>query len=92
MNRRHFLQTAGAVSLHAVPSPRPNVLVVLTDDQGYGDLAAGREDAAVARPNVLFIAIDDIPPMGRQFTPNDAPYGPREPRHKFTQEFDWSKP
>lgn len=47
LNRRGFLSLAGAASLglsraSLAPSPperRPNVLVIMTDDQGYGDQA-----------------------------------------------------
>src|SRR5260221_12231723 len=37
-NRRDFLRSAGAAALAA--ASRPNVLILLSDDQGYGDLSA----------------------------------------------------
>jgi arylsulfatase len=41
MNRRDFLMTAGCAPLAAQPSvSRPNVIIILADDQGYGDLSA----------------------------------------------------
>ena len=48
-NRRQFLATAGAGALAAAgcatygtpkPARRPNVLLIMSDDQGYGDLSA----------------------------------------------------
>jgi arylsulfatase len=38
--RRTFLQTIpAAAALRAAPSARPNVIIILSDDQGYGDLS-----------------------------------------------------
>ncbi|HZO54241.1 MAG TPA: arylsulfatase [Bryobacteraceae bacterium] len=40
LTRRHFFASTIAAAAHAQTNARPNVLVILTDDQGYGDIAA----------------------------------------------------
>ena len=35
-----FVTLLAALTLHAADAPKPNILFILTDDQGYGDLSA----------------------------------------------------
>jgi arylsulfatase A-like enzyme len=66
MNRRDFLKKTGAAlaltlpltrSLSAQPAPdKPNVIVILTDDQGYGDSSANQHDMAIYTPNLERLA------------------------------------
>lgn len=35
---------------------------------------------------------DVIQQLAQSIPESDAPYGPQEPRHQYTQEFDWSSP
>jgi arylsulfatase A len=63
-NRRTFLKTATAAGL-AVParaaSTRPNIIVILADDLGYGDLSC--YGSSIATPN-----IDQMAAEGTRFT------------------------
>ena len=67
-NRREFLRTLGLGAatvalgtgvLHAMESGRPNIVVILTDDQGYGDL--GRYGAqGFTTPNIDQMATEGV--------------------------------
>ena len=69
MNRRDFLKTVSAGALTAtiqgcrtwpiVKSPRPNIIFILADDLGYGDLGCyGQKE--IATPNIDCIAAEGI--------------------------------
>lgn len=62
--RRSFLSTATAAPLaaRAMPPQRPNVVLILTDDQGYGDLGC-HGNREIHTPNM-----DRIAREGVQFT------------------------
>ncbi len=62
MTRRHFLQSACGATLGAVPSRKPNIVVILADDLGYSDLGVqGGKDASTPH-------IDSMARNGVRFT------------------------
>lgn len=70
MNRRDFLKSAIAGgTVLALPSwlkaaekpvQKPNIIVILADDQGYGDSSANPHDAAIYTPNLERLAKQGI--------------------------------
>ena len=69
MNRREFMSAAlAAAALPQTPSlpPRPNVLFILADDMGYGDLSC------YGRPDYKTPVIDGLAKEGIKFTDNYA--------------------
>jgi arylsulfatase A-like enzyme len=60
--RRQFLAASSAATLAAARAKRPNVLIILTDDQGYGDLSL-HGNPILKTPNM-----DSIGRQGVQFT------------------------
>lgn len=61
LNRRNFLAAASA-TLCASPASRPNVILIMSDDQGYGDLSIH------GNPNLATPGLDSIAKAGAQFT------------------------
>src|SRR5947207_15935170 len=66
MNRRQFLATAAGGALHAATPPRPNVVFILADDLGYGDLSC------YGRPDYTTPVLDKMAKEGLRFTDNYA--------------------
>jgi arylsulfatase A len=64
MTRREWLTAAGAAAVHAAPQQvrRPNVLLIMTDDQGYGDLSLH------GNPHLKTPNIDRLAAQGVEFT------------------------
>ena len=62
MNRRQFLGGAAALAAAAPSAPRPNVVFILTDDQGWGDVGI-HGNRHIRTPNM-----DRIAREGVQFT------------------------
>src|SRR5436190_11399387 len=73
ITRREFLETSVATTalaatgvVHAAPNPRPNVLFILADDLGYGDLSC------YGRPDYQTPVLDRLARQGVKFTGNYA--------------------
>jgi arylsulfatase A-like enzyme len=62
ITRREWLATASALPLPQIPPRPPNVLILITDDQGYGDLSL-HGNPILRTPN-----LDSIGTSGAQFT------------------------
>ncbi|HYO82158.1 MAG TPA: sulfatase-like hydrolase/transferase, partial [Bryobacteraceae bacterium] len=63
MNRRQFLlATAGATAAAAAGGPKPNILFILADDLGYGDLGCYGQKL-IRTPN-----LDQLASEGMRFT------------------------
>jgi arylsulfatase A-like enzyme len=63
-----LLQTISGSSLLASPKSQPNVLVILADDLGYGDLSCFRQDPANPDAPVFTPHIDSLAAQGVKFT------------------------
>ncbi len=68
MKRLLFLLLSIAASLHA--ADKPNVIVILADDLGYGDVSCNNPDSKIATPH-----IDRIAAEGMRFTDGHASSG-----------------
>ncbi len=62
MNRRHFLSLAAVAGTALAQTAKPNVILIMTDDQGWGDLSL-HGNPHLKTPNIDRIARD-----GMQFT------------------------
>jgi len=80
MNRRHFLKTVGAAAalaaaprwpsaVHAAPArAKPNIVFILADDMGYGDLACQNPNSRIPTPH-----LDALAQQGMRFTDAHSP-------------------
>jgi arylsulfatase A len=69
MRRRSFLQTLAASSASAFAAPRlPNIIYVLADDLGWGDLRCYNPDSAIPTPHA-----DRLASQGVRFTDMHSP-------------------
>jgi arylsulfatase A len=63
-NRREFLRAAfGAAAaglLTAAPAPRPNIIWIMADDLGYGDVSCLNEGSKIETPNIDRFAREGI--------------------------------
>ena len=72
MNRREFCGALGAVPMLAQPARRPNIILVLTDDQGYGDI--GRHGNPILKtPNIDRVHDEGVRFTDFQASPTCAP-------------------
>ncbi|MGH9632288.1 MAG: sulfatase-like hydrolase/transferase, partial [Bryobacteraceae bacterium] len=64
LTRRTFCQSISATALSAAANPRPknrpNIVVILADDLGYGDVAAYNPDSKIPTPNIERMAREGL--------------------------------
>ncbi len=63
-----LFQTVSGPGLLAVPKSQPNIVVILADDLGYGDLSCFRQDPANPDAAVFTPHIDSLAAQGVKFT------------------------
>src|SRR5437016_6324975 len=71
MNRRVFLNTLAGAALaqsSQAAAERPNIVFILADDLGYGDLSCYNEKSKISTPN-----IDRLARSGLRFTNAHTP-------------------
>lgn len=71
LSRRHFLGAASSALL-AQPAARPNVVLVMTDDQGYGDLAC-HGNPVLKTPNLDALHAQSVRLTNYHVSPTCAP-------------------
>lgn len=55
-----FLGTRSSVNTSLVPNQKPNIIIIYTDDQGYGDVGALNPNAKFRTPNMDRIAREGV--------------------------------
>jgi arylsulfatase A-like enzyme len=68
MNRRDFLGLAAAGLLEGAPARPPNIVFILSDDLGYGDLACQNAESKITTPH-----LDRLAAQGVRFTDAHSP-------------------
>ena len=63
MTRREALAALGALPVAGAPAARPNIVVILADDQGYGDLTCYNPRSLIPTPHT-----DRVARSGMRFT------------------------
>ena len=63
-----LLQTVSGPGLLAAPNSKPNIVVILADDLGYGDLSCFRQDPANPDAPAFTPHIDSLAAQGVKFT------------------------
>jgi arylsulfatase A-like enzyme len=95
MSRTIFTLILGVSTLIADPAPaaeKPSVVIILTDDMGYGDAGCYNPDSRIPTPHIDSLAED-----GLRFTDAHAPgplchvsrYGLMTGRYPFRKEIRW---
>lgn len=68
--RRQFIQAAAASTLAAAPAKFPNIVIILADDLGYGDVRCYNPESKIPTPN-----IDRLASQGVRFSDAHTPCG-----------------
>jgi len=72
LSRRHFLAAASSATLRAQPAARPNIVLVMTDDQGYGDLAC-HGNPVLRTPHLDALHVQSVRLTNYHVSPTCAP-------------------
>ena len=83
---------ASVLAPRALASTNPNIIIILVDDMGYGDLACFNPESKIPTPQ-----IDRLAASGMRFTDAHAPgplchvsrYGLLTGRYPFRTTFEW---
>lgn len=89
-----LMPTASAAQGDEGADARPNILVILADDMGYGDVGAFNPDSKISTPH-----LDRLADQGRRFTDAHSPgsvcvptrYGLMTGRYPIREELGWTE-
>jgi len=84
---KHLLLLLAALSLTSFAAP-PNIVILYTDDMGYGDLGANNPESKIATPH-----LDKLAAEGMRFTDAHSSSGVCTPSRYalLTGRFHWQK-